>query len=243
MRPCRAGEARRRHGAPVRVATTIWLRPPARGRMPTAENPAVRSMDRSTGVGGQIGDRLGEVAVGLLVRERRADGGDGLLEPQVVAGAPERRGRRVHLKHGQAPTGPQDAGRLAQGRGQVGEVAQGVTTEEAVEGTVDEGQPAPVRLHQGRGGPVGVEHAGAQVGPDDAVAVAQRQAREVAGAAGQVEHQRSFRQCQRGHRAASPRLVEPERHQSVDEVVARRNGVEHGAHARRLLFSGGQRQR
>ncbi len=25
------------HGAPVRVASTSWLRPPARGRMPTAE--------------------------------------------------------------------------------------------------------------------------------------------------------------------------------------------------------------
>ena len=54
LAPCRRRRGRcRRHGAPVRVATTIWLRPPARGRIPTAENPAARSMARRTGVGGR----------------------------------------------------------------------------------------------------------------------------------------------------------------------------------------------
>ncbi len=40
-------------GAPARVATTSWLRPPASGRMPTAENPASSSIRRRTGAGGR----------------------------------------------------------------------------------------------------------------------------------------------------------------------------------------------
>ena len=53
QRGARRRRYRRRHGVPVRVATTIWLRPPARGRIPTAEKPASRSMARRTGVGGR----------------------------------------------------------------------------------------------------------------------------------------------------------------------------------------------
>ena len=47
------GVEHRRHGMPVRVATTSWLRPPARGRMPTPENPASSSIRRRTGAGGR----------------------------------------------------------------------------------------------------------------------------------------------------------------------------------------------
>ncbi len=41
------------HGVPARVATTSWLRPPARGRMPTAEKPASTSIRRRTAAGGR----------------------------------------------------------------------------------------------------------------------------------------------------------------------------------------------
>ena len=41
------------HVIPVRVAMRSWLRPPARGRMPTVEYPAWLSMRRRTGAAGR----------------------------------------------------------------------------------------------------------------------------------------------------------------------------------------------
>ena len=51
--PRRGARPRRAHGAPARVATTSWLRPPARGRIPTAEKPASTSIRRRTAAGGR----------------------------------------------------------------------------------------------------------------------------------------------------------------------------------------------
>jgi len=47
------GVERLAHREPVRVATTCWLRPPANGRIPTAEKPASISIRRRTGAGGR----------------------------------------------------------------------------------------------------------------------------------------------------------------------------------------------
>ncbi len=41
---CRGAHGAGDGGAPARVATTSWLSPPARGRMPTAEKPASSSI-------------------------------------------------------------------------------------------------------------------------------------------------------------------------------------------------------
>ena len=47
------GELAHRLGRPHRVATSIWLRPPASGRIPTAEKPADTNKRRSSGPGGR----------------------------------------------------------------------------------------------------------------------------------------------------------------------------------------------
>ena len=128
------------------------------------EKPASSSIRRRTGRGRQVGHRARQVAVGLPVREGAAQGGHRLGEPDVVAGAPEPRGRGVDLEHGQAPARPEHPGRLGQRGGQVGEVAQGVAADEPVEGAVGEGEAAAVRLDQRGRGAVGGQHARAQVG-------------------------------------------------------------------------------
>ena len=129
-------EARGGHvaGVPERVATMSWLRPPARGRMPTRGEAGVAQQGRSAGGGRQVRHRAGEVAVGLTVGEGAAQHRHGLGEPQVVAGPPQPRRGGVDLEHGEAPPGAQHPGALAQGRGQIGEIAQRVAAQEAVEG-------------------------------------------------------------------------------------------------------------
>ena len=234
------GVERLAHREPVRVATTCWLRPPANGRIPTAEKPASISIRRRTGGGGEVGHRAGEVVVCLLVGERPAQSRDGPVEPHVVPGAPEPGRRGVDFEHGEPAAGAEHPGTLRERGREVGEVAECVAAHETVEGAVDKGEATAIGLDERRGRAVGRQHARAQVRPDHAVAAPSCQPGEVPRPAGQVEHERVLGQGERPHGAPPPGLVEPEGHQAVHQVVARCDGVEHGAHACRLLVAGGQ---
>ena len=64
---------------------------------------------------------------------------------------------------------------------------------------------------------------------------------QVAGAARQVEDTAAGRQFERAHGPPAPPHVEAERHDAVDEVVPRRDGVEHVAHGADLVVALGQR--
>ena len=94
-----------------------------------------------------------------------------------------------------------------------------------------------------RGAPLrsAAQHAEAEVDRDRAVPGAGEVDAQVAGAAGQVEHAAAGGRAERAHGPAPPAHVEAERHDPVDEVVARGDGVEHVAHGGALLVALGQR--
>ena len=71
-------------------------------------------------------------------------------------------------------------------------------------------------------------------------AVGGQLAAEVAGAAGQVEHDRPRARAAAAHRPPPPADVHAERHDPVDEVVARRDGVEHRPDRLHLVVALGQ---
>ena len=74
------------------------------------------------------------------------------------------------------------------------------------------------------------QHVGAEVRADHATrSLASELEREIAGAGCDVEREGAGRPRDRG-RLAAPSLVEPHRHQAVDEVVARDDAREHRAH-------------
>ena len=215
--------------------------------------PSRQGADADTGVAGlgqhaaehrrrrQIGDRTRQVVVGVAVGQGGPDAGDHAGEPDVVAGAQDRGRGGIDLQQGQPAPRAEHPRRLGQRGRQVGEVAEGVPAHEAVEDPVAEGEPAAVGLQEGGSGVVGVQHAPAQVGPDHPVVPVSGQPGQITGAAGHIEQERSLGQGERGDGLAPPRLVEPEGHQPVDQVVTGRDGVEHGADAGRLLLALGKR--
>jgi hypothetical protein len=91
-----------------------------------------------------------------------------------------------------------------------------------------ESEPARRRLAQ---------HLAREVDPDGAGAACLDELAEIAGAAGEVDDELSRSDADRVERAPSPALVEPERHDAIQRVVARRDAVEHLADAQALLFS------
>src|ERR1035437_3350683 len=70
---------------------------------------------------------------------------------------------------------------------------------------------------------------------------AQQLVAEIPCAAGEVRDRRAPRRSQRGARATPPAHVEPQRDDAVDEVVARRDAVEHRLDDIGLHLRGGQR--
>ena len=81
-----------------------------------------------------------------------------------------------------------------------------------------------------------------EVEPDDAVRLPLELATEVAGAACEVEHERTTGEPELAHRAPPPPHVHPEGHHAVHEVVAAGDRVEQATDGLRLLLALGQRR-
>ena len=81
------------------------------------------------------------------------------------------------------------------------------------------------------------EHPAAQVRSNHPIAATYRNAGEVPGAAREIKDERAGPKTEGRNGGPAPGLVESERHEPIDQVVARRDGVEHRAHPGRLLRS------
>ena len=152
-------------------------------------------------------------------------------------------GGRIDLNQDQPAAGLEHPGRLGQHGRNRHEVAQRKAGHHRVGPGRRKGQPSGVGLHpvgpnaaasrtgQHLSGKVNAHHPGSGPGGQGA---------QVAGSAAQVNDPVAGANPGRPHRAPPPALVQPQRDQAVQHVVARRNTVEHGAHDGRLVRSVGQ---
>ena len=128
----------------------------------------------------------------------------------------------------------------AKNGGKLAQVAQREPARGAVDVAVAEGEPQHVGEHTGDAAPIGAQHAVGQVDADRLEACGRELAAQVAGAPGEVEHDRAAGQRELVDGAPPPADVHPERHDAVHEVVARGDGVEHRPHRGGLLLALGQ---
>ncbi len=139
------------------------------------------------------------------------------------------------------PPGPDDPSELLEERREVGEVAQREPARHAVDRRVGHGQAQDVTLNPRCARAIGGEHPEREVDRDRPMSRLAEVDTQIAGARGEVEHGRSGRQAQVAHGAPPPTHVEPERHDPVDEVVARGDRIEHLANRLLLLVTLRQR--
>ncbi len=128
-----------------RVAVSSWAMPPESRSRPASAKPARRSWSTQLGRIGQVGDRLGQVAVGGRVRQQTTDAGHHLAEVHAVTPAHDRVGRHGHLEQGDAATWSDHAGQFVEERHQRDEVAQCESARHPVDRRVRDGQDAARR--------------------------------------------------------------------------------------------------
>jgi hypothetical protein len=87
------------------------------------------------------------------------------------------------------------------------------------------------------------QHAGGEVDADGGRAGAGRETAHVAGTAAEVDDAIPWSDAGDGHGGAAPALVEAEGEQAVEQVVARRNAIEHRLHHGCLLVRRRQTRR
>ncbi len=92
-------------------------------------------------------------------------------------------------------------------------------------------------MHEGGLGARRRQHAEGEVDADRRQALGGQLPTEVTGATGQVHDRRTDGQAERAHGATPPTNVHPEGHDAIDEVVARRDGIEHRAYRRHLRLA------
>ena len=89
----------------------------------------------------------------------------------------------------------------------------------------------------------GVQHAVTEISRHGSLTLAVQFAGEVAGSGRDIEHHARRGQAQVGDRAATPTSIETKRHQLIHELVASRDGVEHGTNLTCFLLTLGERGR
>ena len=156
--------------------------------------------------------------------------------PQPAVGGQEK------VQAHQQPAGTGDPLDLAHHRRQVSKIAQPVADENAIERPVGEGKRFRVGADRASDAarPGELQHALGQVdghGPGAGVPPRDQQGK-VARAGCQVEHQRILGQRRPLHADLLPAPVHPIGKGARNEVVARRDRVEHGAHPAPILFFG-----
>ena len=163
-------------------------------------------------------------------------------EPWPARSSPRRRGR--HLEDGEPPARAQHPGRLGQRRGEVGEVAQRVAADDAVERPVASGSAAASAWTAGAGR-CGWRPACPTTRSAPTTRPPARAARSPRSPVPQARSsdEGARRQAQGADGGPPPAPVEPEGHDPVDQVVAGGDGVEHRPDLRGLLVAGRQRRR
>ena len=175
--------------------------------------------------------RRGQVRVRGASRQHLAEQRDDAVEPERVEG-PGEAARLGDLEDRDPAARLQHAAELAEREVEVGDVADAEADGCRVEGLVGEREREQVALHpvERRLAARAGEHALREVEPGDPVrARLEIGDREVAGAAGRVEHTVAGAHDRLGG-VPAPADVEPGRHHAVHQVVDRRDAVEHRAH-------------
>jgi hypothetical protein len=132
---------------------------------------------------------------------------------------------------------PDHPGELGEHRTEVDEVPEREPARHTVDGTVRYGEAQGVALHDRRRGAPGGQHPEGEVDTDgDQPGMCQVVA-EVARPAGDVEHGRAGREPQGADGLPAPADVQAEGHDPVDQVVPRRDPVEHRPHRPRLVLT------
>mmetsp|Transcript_50958 Transcript_50958/g.119475 ORF Transcript_50958/g.119475 Transcript_50958/m.119475 type:complete len:360 (-) Transcript_50958:1906-2985(-) len=198
--------------------------------------------------GGLVGvhsDGLGQVAVALgIAREQRTELGQD-VEGVPVVGLAQRLGDARELQHQQPAARLEHPAHLGQGQLLVGHVAQAEGDADKVEALALERQLLGVG-QAGRQDQTFIEQAVAplaqhglvDVGVHDQAALAHlagEGARQVAGAASDVERALARLEVGHLHRVGLPGPVQAGRHQVIHQVVFGRDRVEHAAHPAGLL--------
>ncbi len=162
-----------------------------------------------------------------------------MLLPQRISFAV----RNADVEQRDPSAGAHDPAEFGEESRQLDEVAQGKSARRTVDGVIGQGQSQDVGLHPGRTAAVGGEHPEAEVERQRPVSLAGQVDAKVAGTAGQVDHCARPWQIEQFHRLASPAHVEAEGHDPVDEVVSRRDGIEHLTNSGHLVVTFGQASR
>ena len=190
-------------------------------------------------------NRFGQVAVALAVARHPLADARQHVERIPVVSARQRLGDLREFQHQQPAAGLEHAVHLGQRTVLVGHVAQAESDADEVDRGGGEWQRLGVAQRRRKFQPlveqpvaafaqhgfidVGVQHGAARAD------LSGEGARQVAGAARDVEHAVARTQVRHRHGVGLPGAVQTHRHQIVHQVVVRRHRIEHAAHALRLL--------
>ena len=189
--------------------------------------------------------RLGEVcgggrkvAVGLAIAEQAADDRYGVLVPDLVAGQHDPVLGGGDLEQADSSSRSNHPTHLAQRALEVREVPEGVPADQPIDRTVGQGECRGIRLDQRPGAMGGIKHPEGQVGADGEQSRLGCRPTQVAGPTGEIEDPRPRGESEGADGPTTPTGVEPERHDPIDQLVARSDVVEHRPHHAGLVLLG-----
>ena len=143
------------------------------------------------------------------------------------AAASSHAARNSHVEKGDATAGTHDATEFLEEAREVDEVPQREATGGAIDAGITDRKVQDVGLATWSTGSIRGEHAETEVHRQRPNSGSGEIGAQVAGSAGEIEHQTSGREAQEANGLAPPPHVQTERHDAVDHVVPRRNGIEH----------------
>ena len=185
----------------------------------------------------QVGDALGEVAVCGAIGQETSDEGNDLAEVDPVAEANQRVVRHADIEEADSTVRSDDAVEFGEERRKVHEVAKRKAAGHAVDARVGNGQLQDVGLNPRSFTSASMQHPVRQVDRNRRQPCVSKIDAHVARSTRQVEHDAVLWQTECLEGNLPPAHVEPERHDAVDEVVARGNLVEHVLHCSALCVS------
>ena len=184
-----------------RVPVNSWVTPSVSWCCAASANPLRRKRGDDLLGRRQVGDAARQIAVGGRVGQPAADLRDDLAEVHAVAGAHEAVAWHPDVEQGDASAGADDAGQLGEERWQVDEVAQGETAGHPVDRVRRRPGGGGCRPGPGRAAVVGAQHPEAEIDRGRPVPGGGEVDAQVAGAAGEIEHDAARRAAPRASTA------------------------------------------
>ncbi len=177
--------------------------------------------------GWKIGNRVGEVLIGIRIGKQSPDARDDVSKVDSMPQTHDCVWGRCNLKECNAAAWAHNPRRLNQHCIQIHKIAQSEPAGQTIDAGIGKGKILGIGVHECSTGASRMEHAERKVHTNWFEAMLGQVSTEVAGATCHVKYDRTGSEAKLINTSSSPAHIEAKSHETVHQVIARRDRIEH----------------